>query len=112
MILSTNTLRIIYSEQNIDLKQLLGILNSKLINYFFLLNYNNKDIYGYQLQSIPIAQSKNDNRLSTLVDKILEIKKQDPNADTTALESQIDQLVYELYELTEEEIAIVENSVN
>ena len=45
-----------------------------------------------------------------LVDYTLEEKKQNPYADTTSLESEIDQLVYALYELTEEEIEIVENT--
>ena len=40
--------------------------------------------------------------------KILIAKKSDPKADTTALEKAIDQLVYQLYGLTEEEIKIVE----
>ena len=39
---------------------------------------------------------------------ILKIKKNNPDADTTHLENQIDQLVYKLYALTEEEIKIVE----
>jgi len=38
----------------------------------------------------------------------LEAKKTDPDADTSVLEEQIDQMVYELYGLTPEEIAIVE----
>jgi hypothetical protein len=38
------------------------------------------------------------------------LKKQNPSVDTTALENQIDQLVYKLYELTEEEIKIIENA--
>ena len=37
-------------------------------------------------------------------------KKSDQKADTTALEKAIDQLVYQLYGLTEEEIKIVERS--
>jgi hypothetical protein len=37
-------------------------------------------------------------------------KKHDPKADTTAWEREIDRLVYELYGLTEEEIAIVEGT--
>ena len=43
-----------------------------------------------------------------IVDKILTAKKSDPKADTTALETEIDQLVYQLYELTAEEIKIIE----
>jgi hypothetical protein len=42
--------------------------------------------------------------------KILSAKKRDPSANTTALEREIDRLVYELYELTPEEIAIIEDS--
>lgn len=43
-----------------------------------------------------------------VVDQILAAKKKDPNADTSALEAEIDQLVYKLYDLTPEEIATVE----
>ncbi len=42
---------------------------------------------------------------------ILTSKKANPQADTTALEAKIDQLVYALYGLTDEEIQIVEESV-
>ncbi|MDE0468696.1 MAG: Eco57I restriction-modification methylase domain-containing protein, partial [Candidatus Poribacteria bacterium] len=45
------------------------------------------------------------------VDKILDAKHIDPEADTAILEDEIDKLVYELYNLTEDEIAIVEGSV-
>ena len=44
----------------------------------------------------------------TLVDRILAAKKADPVADTSGLEAEIDQLVYKLYGLTDEEIAVVE----
>jgi hypothetical protein len=46
-----------------------------------------------------------------IVNKILALKKENPIADTTDLEAKIDQLIYQLYELTEEEIAIVEGSI-
>lgn len=44
-----------------------------------------------------------------LVTQILAAKKQDPNADTSELEKEIDKLVYQLYGLTEEEREIVEH---
>ncbi|NJW55879.1 hypothetical protein, partial [Salinimicrobium oceani] len=47
-----------------------------------------------------------------LVTHILELKKENPSSDTSSLEAEIDRLVYELYGLTEEEIEIVENSIN
>ena len=43
-----------------------------------------------------------------MVDKILSLKKSDPQADTSVLEAEIDRMVYELYGLTEDEIKIVE----
>ena len=46
-----------------------------------------------------------------LVEKILEIKRQKPKADTTELEREIDEIVYKLYGLIEEEIKIIRDSV-
>jgi len=48
-------------------------------------------------------------QIESLVEKILAAKKENPQADTGAWENEIDGLVYKLYELTEEEIEIVEN---
>ncbi len=42
------------------------------------------------------------------LDKILDMKKENPKADTKSLEKEINDLVYKLYDLTGEEIAIVE----
>ncbi|MGQ9846779.1 MAG: restriction endonuclease, partial [Bacteroidales bacterium] len=47
-------------------------------------------------------------QIEALVDKILTAKKQNPQADTSHWEREIDRLVYKLYDLTEEEIRIVE----
>ena len=46
--------------------------------------------------------------LSHLVERILKAKYADPNVDTRAVEAEIDRIVYELYRLTEAEIAAVE----
>ncbi len=55
---------------------------------------------------IPIIDFKQQQLFSNFVDKILELKKQ--NKDTTSLENQIDILVYKLYELTYDEVKIVD----
>ena len=47
-------------------------------------------------------------QINEFVDIILNIKKDDPEADTTFFEAEIDQIVYKLYGLKEEEIKIVE----
>ena len=96
-------------------KVILAIINSKLIGYYFQKKYNRQDITFpeiriYELSSLPIKVPKNRLKLTKLVDQILNAKKLDPNADTTALEAEIDQIVYQLYELTPEEIKIIESS--
>lgn len=64
------------------------------------------------LSQIPVAlpNKKVADSVVKLVDEILAIKKQDPSADTSALERETDQMVYKLYGLTEEEIKIVEGN--
>jgi len=47
-------------------------------------------------------------QIETLVDKIITAKKQNPQSDTTELEREIDHLVYQLYDLTPDEIKIIE----
>ncbi|EAK2075476.1 class I SAM-dependent DNA methyltransferase, partial [Campylobacter jejuni] len=61
---------------------------------------------------IPKINSKNEklaNELINLVDEILKVKEQDKNANTQELENKTNSLVYKLYNLTEEEIKIIEN---
>lgn len=102
----TNTLRLLYLKDSFkskfDLRFILGILNSSLINRFFLTLFLNKDIYKYQIERIPIPDISNNEQVSiiSLVDEILSIKKSNPLANTSALEAQIDQLVYNLYGIT------------
>lgn len=49
------------------------------------------------------------NQIIALVDEILKLKAKDSTFDTAALESRIDSLVYELYNLTQAEIRIIES---
>jgi hypothetical protein len=98
-----------------DDKVLLGILNSKM-GWWLISKYCTAIQNGYQLiwkyfSQIPISIGNENARkkINKLVNELLSLKKQKPSADTTILENQIDQLVYQLYELTDEEIKIVEN---
>lgn len=103
--------------QKVDLKFVLGIINSKLTNFWFEDAYATTkvaggyfDLNGNQIKSIklPKCSIESEKTVSGIVGKVLTAKKTDPDSDTSALEAQIDQLVYKLYGLTEEEIAIVE----
>ena len=96
-------------------RYLLAILNSKLIA--FLMNIWSISRRGgyleYKVQyieKIPIKNisKKEQKPFIELVERILAGRKND--TDTTDLENQIDQLVYKLYKLTEEEIKIIENA--
>jgi type II restriction/modification system DNA methylase subunit YeeA len=50
------------------------------------------------------------NQIVQIVDQILSAKKQNPEADTSKLEREIDRLVYKLYDLTADEIKIIKSS--
>ncbi len=96
----------------------LALLNSKLLNYYAVNKPIIKNDEGKQpqirlgdLKTLPIkiADIKTQEKIEMLVDQILTKKQSKPDTDTTALEAQIDQLVYQIYDLTEEEIKIVES---
>ncbi|MFZ3089762.1 MAG: class I SAM-dependent DNA methyltransferase [Nitrospirota bacterium] len=72
------------------------------------------NIGNNEINNIPIANFSQATKIgfAKIVDQILTAKQKDPDADTSALEKQIDEMVYELYELTPEEIAIVEGRNN
>jgi adenine-specific DNA-methyltransferase len=101
-------------DPDFELKYLLGLLNSRL--YFVWLYHKGKrkgemlELYQKPLTEIPVKRvSKSEqNPFIETVDKILAAKRRDPKADTTTLEQQIDRLVYQLYDLTQDEIATVE----
>lgn len=96
------------------LKYVLGLLNSKL--YDFIYNKISGDKQTFQriiLENvkqlpIPTATPAQQQPIIALVNKILAAKKANPQADTSAWEREIDELVYELYGLTPEEIAVIE----
>jgi len=100
-------------------RYVLALLNSSLLNWYHVVKFYTARIpegslkYPISfLKSIPIRQaSASEQRpIITLVDQILAAKKVSPNADTSVLEGEIDRMVYQLYGLSEEEIAIVEGS--
>lgn len=104
--------------QRINVKYLTAILNSKLIAFWLKhkgkMQGNNYQIDKEPLLNIPIVtiNSKNQkiaDELISLVDEILKAKEQDKNANTQELENKINSIVYKLYNLTEEEIKIIEN---
>ncbi|EAH4635777.1 class I SAM-dependent DNA methyltransferase [Campylobacter jejuni] len=104
--------------KNLDYKYLMAVLNSSLTWWFLQKTsvvmrggfYRIKPAYIEKF-CIPKINSKNEklaDELINLVDEILKAKEQDKNANTQELENKINSLVYKLYNLTEDEIKIIE----
>jgi len=106
----------IFSDK-ISLKYLLSLMNSKLLNrHYQKLNPEKGRVFAQvkidYVNELPIIiNTKTEPIIIEKADKILSLKKEDPTADTSKLEAEIDLMVYELYELTAEEIQIIEESV-
>jgi tRNA1(Val) A37 N6-methylase TrmN6 len=109
---------ILYENALVSTKFILALLNSNLINWFYSIQFTNESNLTVNLSKTYLSQLPiyipSENRMVEIensVDQILSNKSEDPTADTTSLEQEIDQMVYELYGLTDEEINIVEGSV-
>jgi hypothetical protein len=96
------------------LKYILCFLNSKLSKWYFERISTTTGVGTtrwliYKVELLPIAIIDNEEPFINLANEILHVKKENPKADTSELEATIDELVYKLYDLTENEIAIVES---
>ncbi|MBP7497444.1 MAG: Eco57I restriction-modification methylase domain-containing protein, partial [Bacteroidales bacterium] len=124
---------VVFKPKDVDLKFLLAIINSKLISYWFDKKFDKlqRNIFPQfkvkELSIFPISKiniqnqlekSKHD-KLVQLVEQIIKAKKQLQSAKTERdksyfelrckdIDRQIDKIVYELYDLTPDEIDIVE----
>src|SRR5262249_25062366 len=101
-----------------SLKYILGILNSKLGAYMYnLLICETGKVFAQVkltfLRNIPIKITSQSGQMEigNMVDSILVAKKRDVKADTSTLEGKIDQQIYDLYNLTLEQIQNVEEFV-
>lgn len=118
-----------------DLRYLLALLNSRLLAWFFPhvsapFRGNWRSANRQFLSQLPIYitddshafDNSRSDRLLKLVDQVLALHKQAPrrtlpeqtsfSRQISALTSQIDQLVYELYGLSDEEIQVVEEATS
>ena len=97
-----------------DMKFLTGVLNSKLVA-FWLRHKGKMQGSNYQVDKeplqripLPIVSPAQQQPIINLIDTILSTKKTKPQADTSELENEIDNLIYNLYGLSNDEIKIVE----
>ncbi len=101
-----------------EIQYLTALLNSKCIYFAMRKFYMGGDIEGElktnNLERIPIPQITTKNqelaqKITDCTERILKAKEKDPKANTQELEQKIDALVYQLYNLTDEEVKIIEN---
>ncbi|GAA8147815.1 class I SAM-dependent DNA methyltransferase [Helicobacter pylori] len=109
-----DTCNLSYCKEREHAKFLVGLLNSRLLDWLFRKTSTNNHVNLYELETLPIPQitEKNQELADKITDgaeAILALKEKDPKANTQGLEKEIDALVYQLYNLTDEEIKIIEN---
>lgn len=104
-------------KNDFDLKYFLALLNSKLLHYYYANIYKGTHIAGGYLHyligylcSLPIAKptKKQQVNIVALVEKILKTEKEE---EFNKIDSQIDQLVYGLYNLNDAEIKIADSFI-
>ena len=95
-----------------EIEFLLGLFNSKLIDYFYSNLFMGWQITIPALEIIPIPRVTIDKQESicSIVKAAISSKRNNLSADTIALESEIDRIVYQLYGLAPEEIAVIEGA--
>lgn len=101
-----------------DIKYILALFNSKLLNFIYngIVREQGRtfaQVKTVNLKTLPIKiLSKNDQTiLIKNIDRIINSKKQDPQAETKFLEDQIDIMIYKLYNLTYDEVKIIDPNI-
>ena len=98
-----------------DINYTLAILNSSLMWWFIQQIaasrqggfFEFKPLYVSQIPIIDVSQAQKIT-IEKIVQKCIAIKNDNPKADTSQLEKEIDKLVYKLYQLTYEEVKIID----
>ena len=108
-----DSMAFIITKQNV--RYLIAVLNSKLIKVLVEMFVHKYGDSGYLLANqyverlpVPMISAEEQESYIALVDKILAAKEKDSSADISQWQREIDNLVYELYGLTKEEIEMVE----
>ena len=131
-----NSMVVFSPSEGISLKYLLGIINSRLLSFWFLRTFDKlqrkifpqfkvKELGSFPILYIKLSNTKDKNnhdKIVRLADKMLDLHQQSVVARTEqeinaiqrrikSADDDIDKLVYKIYELTREEIALVERSL-
>jgi len=99
--------KLLLKDQRLNLF-VLAVLNSKLMDWYFRKTSTNNNVMGYELVQLPVPKCDDSKiqEIIQLVDEIMLLKKENKDAHPT--EKKIDNIMYKIYNLTPEEIALVE----
>ena len=105
----------ILTSETIPIRFILGLLNSKLLHYYFgfigvMTAGGAYTLKAATIEALPIAigTKEQQKEIALKVDSILNVKAKDKQTDVSSIENEIDRLVYNLYGLSDNEIKIVE----
>ena len=104
-----NSCNYVLEPKDMSLKCLLGILNSKIVNWYFRCFSTNSNVNGYEVDNLPIANisSASQKQIEDLVSIIMEKKALNNNYDTSSEEDAIDFILYDEYGLTSTDIEVI-----
>ena len=98
-----------------NIKYILSLLNSKLINWFYVNRFTNEsnltvNLSKEYLSQIPVAKltKEQEQALVEKVNQIISIKESNYLIDTNSIENEIDLIIYKIYGLSANEMKIVE----
>lgn len=97
----------------LSIEYILGLLNSKLMQHYFsyigvMTAGGAYTLKAATISALPFKIAQNTNDIADVVQKILDVKASNHDADVSLLEKKIDILVYKLYVLTYDEVLIVD----
>ena len=108
---------ILITNNEYSTKYVLACLNSSLMQFYYQVKFKAETdlfpkirIAQAKLLPIPSASKSIQNEIAAIIDKILGLKKKNAQADTSDMEKQIDRIIYDLYEITEDEIHLIEQA--
>ena len=117
-VLITNTLTSFELPKQIDEKFFVGFLNSKFLgwyayNFIYCQAIRGMDLYTFYIKQFPLPNVSNEKQyiVALLVQEILSAKEENSNADTSNLENEIDILVYKMFNLTFDEVKVIDPNI-
>ena len=80
------------------------------MDWVFRKTSSNNHVGGYELKQLPIIMAEDRKPIEKIVKAIIAAKEQNPNADTSKLEAQLDNEVYALYGIEGKDRELIEKN--